>query len=222
MRKVANNTFNGGLLMDLQPLTTPNSVLTDCLNGTIITYDGNEFVLQGDDGNCRVIGCRLPKDFIPLGMKEYGGIIYIVSKNPFTGECEIGSFPSPEQLIDKESDGLKAEINTSKFISGTYSNNGLSNLIQVNELGDLDSILRPGDKFLIYSGNDSGDANDSEFIKLCQQYTDSGIERRLFNCKILRISKSGESEDISDIIDHDNMKGGFLWILNFLILCQNK
>lgn len=51
MRQIANNTFNDGMLMDMQPLTTPNSVLTDCLNGTLITYDGNEFVLQSDDGN---------------------------------------------------------------------------------------------------------------------------------------------------------------------------
>lgn len=80
MRQIANNTFNDGLLMDMQPLTTPNSVLTDCLNGTLITYDGNEFVLQSDDGNGKISGCKLTKDFIPLGIKEYGGIIYIVSQ----------------------------------------------------------------------------------------------------------------------------------------------
>nr|DAM35486.1 MAG TPA: hypothetical protein [Bacteriophage sp.] len=31
--------------MDLNPLTTPNNVLTNCLNGTLITYNGNENVL---------------------------------------------------------------------------------------------------------------------------------------------------------------------------------
>jgi hypothetical protein len=31
--------------MDLNPITTPNSTLTHCLNGTIITYNGNEHVL---------------------------------------------------------------------------------------------------------------------------------------------------------------------------------
>lgn len=41
-KQVATNDFSKGLMMDLNPMTTPNSVMTDCLNGTIITYDGNE------------------------------------------------------------------------------------------------------------------------------------------------------------------------------------
>ena len=32
-----SNQFKDGLLMDLHPLQTPNTVLTDCLNGTFIT-----------------------------------------------------------------------------------------------------------------------------------------------------------------------------------------
>ena len=54
MRKEAINTFGEGLIMDLHPLTTPSNVLTNCLNGTIITYNGNEFVLQNDMGNGEV------------------------------------------------------------------------------------------------------------------------------------------------------------------------
>ena len=38
------NTFDGGLIMDLNPIVTPNNVLTNALNATSITYDGNEFV----------------------------------------------------------------------------------------------------------------------------------------------------------------------------------
>nr|DAK03580.1 MAG TPA: hypothetical protein [Bacteriophage sp.] len=48
MKKEAINTFGEGMIMDLHPLTTPNNVLVKCLNGTIITYNGNEFVLQND------------------------------------------------------------------------------------------------------------------------------------------------------------------------------
>ena len=48
MNKVAVNTFSDGLITDLNPLSTPNTVLTNCLNGTIITYNGNEFTLQND------------------------------------------------------------------------------------------------------------------------------------------------------------------------------
>ena len=44
------NTFDGGLIMDLNPIVTPNNVLTNALNATSITFDGNEFVLQNDMG----------------------------------------------------------------------------------------------------------------------------------------------------------------------------
>jgi hypothetical protein len=39
------STFSKGLILDLHPLTTPNDMLTNCLNGTLITYNGNEFML---------------------------------------------------------------------------------------------------------------------------------------------------------------------------------
>ena len=45
-KEIKSNTFSNGLMMDLHPINTPNTVLTDSLNGTIITYDGNEHVLQ--------------------------------------------------------------------------------------------------------------------------------------------------------------------------------
>ena len=45
------NQFNGGMIKDLHPLVTPNTVMTDCLNGTLITYNGDEFILQNDMGN---------------------------------------------------------------------------------------------------------------------------------------------------------------------------
>ena len=40
MKKESVNQFNGGLNVDLHPMVTPNSVLTDDLNGTFITYNG--------------------------------------------------------------------------------------------------------------------------------------------------------------------------------------
>ena len=41
MKKEAVSTFNEGLNYDLNPITTPNNVLTDCVNGTISTFNGN-------------------------------------------------------------------------------------------------------------------------------------------------------------------------------------
>ena len=52
--KEATNTFSGGMIKDLNPLTTPNSVLTDCINGTIVTYNGDEMALQNEAGNTKI------------------------------------------------------------------------------------------------------------------------------------------------------------------------
>lgn len=94
------NVFTEGLNTDLHPLTTPNNILTDCINGTVITYNGNEFILQNDMGNYKLEKAKLPSDYIPVGVKEYGGIIYIVSYNPIDKLCQIGSYPSPQTLFD--------------------------------------------------------------------------------------------------------------------------
>ena len=34
------NTFSQGLNTDLNPLVTPSDVMTNCLNGTLVTYNG--------------------------------------------------------------------------------------------------------------------------------------------------------------------------------------
>lgn len=98
-RQELANTFSDGLMMDLNPINTPKSVLTDCLNGTYITYNGNEFVLQNDMGNYKLKNCKLPTNFIPVGVKGYADILYIVSYNPFTKEVEIGSYPAPQSIF---------------------------------------------------------------------------------------------------------------------------
>ena len=55
MRQEAVNSFNGGLNYDLNPLTTPNSVLTDALNATFTTFNGDELMLQNDAGNTTIL-----------------------------------------------------------------------------------------------------------------------------------------------------------------------
>ena len=86
MRKEAINTFQEGLNYDLNPITTPNNVLTDCVNGTFITFNGDELALQNDAGNTKILipgttdnYVKLSSGFYPLGVKEYGGVLYIVS-----------------------------------------------------------------------------------------------------------------------------------------------
>jgi len=91
MKQTATNQFQDALNMDLHPIVTPNSVLTDNLNGTFITYNGNEFCLQNDRGN--VLKATLSEGFVPIGIKEHNGVLYIVSYNDDTGDGEIGTYP---------------------------------------------------------------------------------------------------------------------------------
>lgn len=112
MKKESVNQFNGGLNFDLHPTVTPNSVLTDNLNGTFITYNGNEFCLQNDKGNFKV--ASLSKDYVPIGAKEYNGIIYIVSvKNEFKKD-ENGDYIIDEETNEKiiDSSECLTEIGT--------------------------------------------------------------------------------------------------------------
>ena len=109
-RQETNNTFSEGLIKDLNPINTPNTALTDCVNGTIITYDGNEYSLQNDKGNYGLNHCKLKPNYIPVGVKEYGDILYIVSYNPLNEHVQIGSYPSPESITDSDDfDGLSSE-----------------------------------------------------------------------------------------------------------------
>ena len=91
MKQQTVNEFKDGLNLDLHPLVTPKTVLTDNINGTFITYNGNEFCLQNDRGNKKITS--LSPGYTPIGIKEHNGILYIVSVNG--NGTEIGTFPSP-------------------------------------------------------------------------------------------------------------------------------
>lgn len=147
----ATNTFNKGMIMDLNPIVTPNDVLTNCLNGTLVTFNGNENVLQNDMGNGRVETAYLPEGYVPLGTAELGGIIYIVSYNPLKNKCQIGSFPSPERNISSdEISNIVCNLSEKDFhwdaTNGAY-------VYYLKK--DLDSELtfNPGDKFIVYGNN---------------------------------------------------------------------
>jgi hypothetical protein len=111
MRQTQANTFSDGLNMDLHPLTTPNTILTDCVNGTMITYNDNEFVLQNERGNSKIGDAQLSPGFIPVAMKEYNGILYIVSHNPQTKHTEIGTFPSPKESTNSNLNEFNKNVN---------------------------------------------------------------------------------------------------------------
>ena len=50
----AQNTFEGGIVMDYNVGTVPDNILTDALNATMSTFNGNEQLLQNDMGNAKI------------------------------------------------------------------------------------------------------------------------------------------------------------------------
>ena len=103
MKKTATNQFGDGLVTDFHPLTAKNTTLVDALNATLVTTKGNEMILQNDAGNIEVKykddsnneqTVTLSSGFIPVGIKEYGGILYIASYNLSENLSEIGSYPA--------------------------------------------------------------------------------------------------------------------------------
>lgn len=157
----AVNTFTKGLQLDTNPMIQGNDSLTDCLNGTIVTMNGNEMILQNDMGNRRVDNAFLPSGYQPVGMKEYGGIIYVAAYNPITNKSQIGSFPSPQKRINSlNTIGMGGVFDFNKFFSNsnTTIDSDLFNIKVINSDSFMipltkDVSLRAGDKFVIYSSD---------------------------------------------------------------------
>ena len=149
IKSESNNTFGEGLMMDMNPLTIPNSVMTNCLNGTLITFNGNEYILQNDMGNGRVETAFLPEGFVPLGTTEFGGIIYIVSYNPNTNRCQIGSFPSPERNITSDEVEKSPSVSLDNNDFGYNVNTG-AKIYYLKKNLNSNLTFNPGDKFIVY------------------------------------------------------------------------
>lgn len=189
------NTFTGGMVMDLNPQETPNNVLVNALNGTIVTFQGNEKVLQNDMGNGRVETAFLPENYIPLGTAELGGIVYVVSYNPLDNKCQIGSFPSPERNLS--SDEIPNDTITTLDSSNFKSNNNVTVFYIKNTLGNL--TFNPGDKFIVY-GDTIGD-NYEKFYKE-ESYNSDDFDKALkqtIKLELGTITSSGKLVKFSDL-----------------------
>lgn len=151
------NQFTGGLQCDVNPMMLGKDVLSDALNASIITMQGNEPILQNDMGNRRINEAFLPSGYEPVGIKEYGGIIYVAAYNPVTNRSQIGSFPSPQRKIDISSEFGKS-IDLDSIFDDTYKVDYLHNLECIKYDSKLipltnDTSLHTGDKFVVYSTN---------------------------------------------------------------------
>lgn len=200
MKKETVNTFGKGLAQDLNELDTPNKNMVDCLNGTLVTYNGNELHLQNDMGNAQVGTSYLSKGYVPVGMKEYGGVIYVASYNPETKKGQIGSFPSPQQLYgDDESAFTKFTFNIGKFLEFVDTTPVIEQEIvktpifqQHDDATNIDTYreFHQGDKFIIVSDV----ITDGNLIK--------AIDDGIIKFRLAVVSNGGKIE----YIDEDNLK----------------
>lgn len=200
MKKEAINTFGEGIIMDLNPLTTPNNVLTNALNATIITYNGNEFVLQNDMGNGRVETAYLPSGYVPVGIKEYGGIIYVASYNPLTNKGQIGSFPSPERNISSNEISNAAEPILEPGSFGDLTAPGSQFAVKLKLFPD-DVIIRSGDKFSILLKSQSDLNTLQKFVSNCMNITNGKVtspKNKLLTLSVAVLDSNNNFRDITD------------------------
>lgn len=216
----AQNTFNEGMVLDNHPLMTPNTVLTDALNATLVTMNGNEMVLQNDMGNAKVENAKLPPGYIPIGMKEYGGIIYIACYNPLTNKGQIGCFPSPQR--QKTATQISEVTPTFKFPDVTYikEENGeewykINSLLTKCEIFPKGTIIRSGDKFSVglpissMFGTDNIDFTGENFISNYNN-VEKGLVKtpmnRMYTFGVATLDNNGQLRDITNQLKR--YKGG--------------
>lgn len=216
----AQNTFNEGMVLDNHPLMTPNTVLTDALNATLVTMNGNEMVLQNDMGNAKVENAKLPPGYIPVGMKEYGGIIYIACYNPLTNKGQIGCFPSPQR--QKTATQISEVTPTFKFPDVTYikEENGeewykINSLLTKCEIFPKGTIIRSGDKFSVglpissMFGTDNIDFTGENFISNYNNIENGLVKtpmNRMYTFGVATLDNNGQLRDITNQLKR--YKGG--------------
>lgn len=216
--ETASNVFTDGLTTDRHPLTTQNNCLTDALNATFITFNGNEMVLQNDMGNTliqdtatgNVMG--LSQGFVPVGMKEYGGILYIASMNPANGKGELGTIPSPKieylyespnsetlgvslakTLSTAEESTISPETFDERAVKDSFYQAVSKEYILVNS----DQVFTCGDQFMVVLNLD--DILTKTYHQYYLQTTGSGAATAVSTMKFPAITKfNGEVSNADD------------------------
>lgn len=216
IRQETVNTFKDGMIMDYNPLIVPNTAYTHALNATYITMNGNEHIIQNDMGNGRVETAYLPEGYIPLGTTEFGGIIYIVSYNPLTDRCQIGSFPSPERNVTSDELGESEKtLNTSVFYESYGAQNAYEDIITActYKLTLTDSALNPGDKFVVYET--TGRLSDCNYISAKTQdldLSDADLYPKYLKLSIVAIQDNGTVTSLNDALtwyEYDSNNYGY-------------
>ena len=195
--------------MDFAPDNQTDNSLSNALNATFVTFNGNEGLLQNDMGNCRVESAYLPEGYIPVGTCEFGDIIYVVSYNPLKDKSQIGCFPSPERnLSSSEISNLKVSIAADEFID-THQDEGVKAIatgkVAASQVKHIiyQNSLHAGDKFIISWGNDglnnkstiSNVGNTFESLKETEQYWP-----KLLRVHVVSIEDDGKMTYLDDSV----------------------
>lgn len=223
----ATNTFNKGLQLDTHPIVQGNDTLSDCLNGTLITMNGNEVVLQNDMGNRRVDNAYLPAGYEPVGIKEYGGIIYVAAYNPITNMSQIGSFPSPERKFGIEYEDLGGQIQFSNLRESVVSSDQywkeyvdnrpnsketIKYLKQDSILIPLtsDTSLHPGDKFTVYSSYILNNEYNPQITNLNNIIGDkvTSPKNKLYTLQLGILNSQNQFVDVTESLERWNTSNG--------------
>lgn len=201
MKQTEINQWQKGLNLDTHPIAVTNKDLTSALNATMITMQGDEMVLQNDMGNARVESAYLPAGYVPVGMQEFGGIVYVASYNPLTHQSQIGSFPSPERNISSDEEGAPT-IEIGSFFTGDCDDITTT----VKKIKLTSEPLHPGDKYSVEMSNP-------------EQYLDlyKNIDAGIYTLNLAVIDESGNlinisKEDITtsyEVKEDDNVIGNF-------------
>jgi len=94
------NQFIKGVNSDVDVLVLDKQTPRDIQNMRILDADGKGLVLTNIAGNEERFS--LSTGYVPIGSVEYNGIIYIASFCPPNGRGELGCYPAPEALIDRD------------------------------------------------------------------------------------------------------------------------
>lgn len=201
--KEALNTFSDGLVKDYNEMATPSKVMTNCLNGTLITYNGNEFTLQNDMGNAKLKNVKLPAGYVPVGIAEHGGVVYVAAYNPLTKKGQIGSYPSPKQLWSEKDEffGIGSSLSPEYFIECIVEDkNGNQIPIVKSDSVRIDLFEDEESKdFRIFNVGDLWNVNTEAFPDWLKILIEQGIARLEFNI----INASGQTETLDKLTYSD-------------------
>jgi hypothetical protein len=138
MRDEQVHSFNKGLKTDIAILNFGDGMYYDLLNGQLVTGGSDEFILQKRKGT--VQKAQLSQGFIPMGVRTYNNVAYIVSGEFDSGgnfmRGEVGTYPSPDWSLLNATIPNVGAIDLQNITVGT--NYSIS--INTNDLGDSGSV----------------------------------------------------------------------------------